>query len=44
MLASQISRLVISGDSMVQPEKVDDVLRGSYRTGKLNEQVYSDIS
>ena len=29
---------------MVQPEKVDDVLRGSYRTGKLNEQVYSDIS
>ena len=29
---------------MVQPEKVDEVLRGSYRTGKLNEQVYSDIS
>lgn len=29
---------------MVQPDKVDDVLRGSYRTGKLNEQVYSDIS
>ena len=29
---------------MKQPEKVDDVLRGSYRTSKLNIEVYSDIS
>lgn len=43
-LASQISRVVIAGDSMVQPSQVDDVLRGSYRTSKLNQEVYQDIS
>lgn len=42
-LASQITRLVLAGDSMVQPSKVDDVLRGSYRTAKLNEEVYRGI-
>lgn len=42
-LASQIQRVVIAGDSMTQPEKVDDVLRGSYRTSKLNQEVYQDI-
>jgi hypothetical protein len=36
--------VVIAGDSMVQPEKVDEVLRGSYRTSKLNVEVYEDIS
>lgn len=29
---------------MVQPTKVDEVLRGSYRTQNTNVQVYSDIS
>lgn len=43
-LVSQIQRVVIAGDSMVQPEKVDEVLRGSYRTSKLNVEVYEDIS
>ena len=43
-MASQISRVVIAGDSMIQPEKVDEVLRGSYRTNKLNEEVYGEIS
>ena len=43
-LAQQIQRVIIAGDSIVQPEKVDDVLRGSYRTSKLNAEVYSDIS
>lgn len=28
---------------MVQPEKIDEVLRGSYRTSKLNTQVYAKI-
>jgi hypothetical protein len=28
---------------MVQPNKVDEVLRGSYRTSKLNEEVYKTI-
>ena len=36
--------MVIAGDSMVQPSQVDDVLRGSYRTSKLNQEVYQDIS
>ena len=44
ILSSQIERVVIAGDSMIQPEKVDEVLRGSYRTSKLNIEVYSDIS
>ena len=44
MLASQIQRVVIAGDSMIQPDKVDEVLRGSYRTSKLNVEVYQDIS
>ena len=43
-LAQQIKRVIIAGDSIVQPEKVDDVLRGSYRTSKLNSEVYNDIS
>lgn len=29
---------------MVQPDKVDEVLRGSYRTSKLNVEVYEGIS
>ena len=33
----------MAGDSMVQPNKVDDVLRGSYRTSKLNDEVYHTI-
>ena len=36
-LATQIQRVVIAGDSMVQPDQVDEVLRGSYRTSKLNQ-------
>ena len=43
-LAAQIQRVVIAGDSMVQPDQVDEVLRGSYRTSKLNQEVYGDIS
>ena len=43
-LAQQIQRVIIAGDSIIQPEKVDDVLRGSYRTSKLNSEVYNDIS
>lgn len=35
---------MIAGDSMVQPDQVDEVLRGSYRTSKLNQEVYQDIS
>ena len=31
-LASAISRLIICGNSIVQPEETDQVLRGSYRT------------
>lgn len=29
---------------MVQPNEVDEVLRGSYRTNTLNQKVYKDIS
>jgi len=29
---------------MVQPDQVDEVLRGSYRTNKLNHEVYGDIA
>jgi len=29
---------------MVQPSKVDEVLRGSYRTCETNKQVYGDIN
>jgi DNA polymerase II small subunit/DNA polymerase delta subunit B len=29
---------------MLQPSKVDEVLRGSYRTNEINKQVYSDIN
>jgi len=29
---------------MVQPEKIDEVLRGSYRTNKINNEVYKSIS
>lgn len=36
--------MVIAGDSVVQPDQVDEVLRGSYRTSKLNQEVYSDIN
>ena len=35
-LAAQIKRVVIAGDSMIQPDKIDEVLRGSYRTNKIN--------
>ena len=28
---------------MIQPNKIDDVLRGSYRTMKLNNEVYKTI-
>ena len=42
-LSSQISRLVIAGDSIIQPNKIDEVLRGSYRTMKLNNEVYKTI-
>ena len=44
VLPAQIQRLVIAGDSTVQPDKVDQVLRGSYRTSKLNSEVYSSIT
>lgn len=44
LLASQIKRVIIAGDSMVQPQQIDEVLRGSYRTNKLNQEVYSNIS
>ena len=29
---------------MIQPELIDEVLRGSYRTNKLNHEVYSSIA
>ena len=29
---------------MIQPEQIDEVLRGSYRTNKLNQEVYTNIS
>ena len=29
---------------MVQPDKIDEVLRGSYRTDKINKEVYQSIS
>ena len=31
-LASLITRVIICGNSIVQPEETDQVLRGSYRT------------
>jgi hypothetical protein len=37
-LASLISRVVICGNSIVQPEETDQVLRGSYRTQAMNQQ------
>eukprot|EP00347_Sterkiella_histriomuscorum_P004668 403359564 len=43
-LASQISRVVICGNSIVQPEDTDQVLRGSYRVQNLNQRVYKTIS
>jgi hypothetical protein len=36
-LASCITRVVICGNSMVQPEETDQVLRGSYRTQAMNQ-------
>lgn len=44
ILASQIKRVVIAGDSMVQPHEIDKVLRGSYRTQETNTKVYKNIS
>jgi hypothetical protein len=35
-LASIISRVIICGNSIVQPEETDQVLRGSYRTQAMN--------
>ena len=35
---------MVVGDSVVQPDQVDEVLRGSYRTSKLNQEVYTDIN
>ena len=37
-LASLITRVVICGNSIVQPEETDQVLRGSYRTQAMNVQ------
>jgi DNA polymerase delta subunit 2 len=37
-LASMISRVIICGNSIVQPEETDQVLRGSYRTQTMNQQ------
>lgn len=37
-LASLISRVIICGNSIVQPEETDQVLRGSYRTQAMNQQ------
>lgn len=37
-LASLITRVVICGNSIVQPEETDQVLRGSYRTQAMNQQ------
>lgn len=37
-LAGAISRLIICGNSIVQPEETDQVLRGSYRTQAMNLQ------
>ena len=31
-LASLVSRVIICGNSIIQPEETDQVLRGSYRT------------
>lgn len=42
-LSGQIERVVICGNSMTQHDKVDEVLRGSYRTQELNKEVYSSI-
>lgn len=36
-LASLISRVIICGNSIVQPEEIDQVLRGSYRTQAMNQ-------
>ena len=37
-LASSISRVIICGNSIVQPEETDQVLRGSYLTQTMNQQ------
>lgn len=37
-LASMITRVVFCGNSIVQPEQTDQVLRGSYRTQAMNQQ------
>lgn len=43
-LASLISRVIICGNSIVQPDDADQVLRGSYRVQTLNQRVYKSIS
>ena len=36
-LASKVSRVIVCGNSIVQPEETDQVLRGSYRTQAMNQ-------
>lgn len=43
VLPAQIQRLVLCGNSTKQPEKIDEVQRGSYRTAQTNADVYSSI-
>jgi DNA polymerase delta subunit 2 len=42
-LSQQITRAILCGNSTIQPDKADEVLRGSYRTQELNKTVYSTI-
>jgi len=43
LLASQVTRLIICGDSVRENSKADEVHRGSYRTAETNKEVYADI-
>lgn len=35
-LSSQISRVIVCGNSIIQPEETDTIMRGSYRTHNVN--------
>lgn len=42
-LSKLITRVVLCGNSTIQPDKADEVLRGSFRTQDLNKKVYASI-
>lgn len=44
LLASKITRVIIAGNSIVSPDDIDEVERGSFRKKEINQNVYNHLN